>query len=67
MNKYWVSYQANEMIEAETLEEAEEKMLKEVISNLVNCNNDYLIIGGNSRMEDFVENGSKRTAVFWIG
>ena len=27
----------------------------------------YLIIGGNSRMEDFVENGSKRTAVFWIG
>lgn len=27
----------------------------------------YLIIGGNSRMEDFTENGSKRTAVFWIG
>ena len=27
----------------------------------------YLIIGGNSRMEDFVENGNKRTAVFWIG
>ena len=27
----------------------------------------YLIIGGNSRMEDFIENGSKRTAVFWIG
>ena len=28
MNKYWVSYQANERIEAETLEEAEEKMEK---------------------------------------
>ena len=27
----------------------------------------YLIIGGNSRMEDFTENGSKHTAVFWIG
>ena len=27
----------------------------------------YLIIGENSRMEDFIENGSKRTAVFWIG
>ena len=27
----------------------------------------YLIIGGNSRMEDFIENGNKRTAVFWIG
>lgn len=27
----------------------------------------YLIIGGNSRMEDFMENGSKRTAIFWIG
>ena len=27
----------------------------------------YLIIGNNSRMEDFTENGSKRTAVFWIG
>ena len=27
----------------------------------------YLIIGGNSRMEDFIENDSKRTAVFWIG
>ena len=27
----------------------------------------YLIIGANSRMEDFIENGSKRTAVFWIG
>ena len=27
----------------------------------------YLIIGGNSRMEDFTESGSKRTAVFWIG
>ena len=27
----------------------------------------YLIIRGNSRMEDFIENGSKRTAVFWIG
>lgn len=27
----------------------------------------YLIIGGNSRMEDFVENGNRRTAVFWIG
>ena len=27
----------------------------------------YLIIGGNSRMEDFIENGGKRTAVFWIG
>ena len=27
----------------------------------------YLIIGGNSRMEDFIENGSKRTAIFWIG
>lgn len=27
----------------------------------------YLIIGENSRMEDFIENGNKRTAVFWIG
>ena len=27
----------------------------------------YLVIGNNSRMEDFTENGSKRTAVFWIG
>ena len=27
----------------------------------------YLIIGGNSRMEDFTEDGNKRTAVFWIG
>ena len=27
----------------------------------------YLIIGNNSRMEDITENGSKRTAVFWIG
>ena len=27
----------------------------------------YLIIGGNSRMEDFTEDGKKRTAVFWIG
>lgn len=27
----------------------------------------YLIIGGNSRMEDFAEGGTKRTAVFWIG
>ena len=27
----------------------------------------YLIIGNNSRMEDFTESGSKRTAVFWIG
>ena len=27
----------------------------------------YLIIGGNSRMENFIENGNKRTAVFWIG
>lgn len=27
----------------------------------------YLIIGGNSRMEDFIENGVKRTAIFWIG
>ena len=27
----------------------------------------YLIIGNNSRMEDFTENGNKRTAVFWIG
>lgn len=27
----------------------------------------YLIIGGNSRMEDVVENNVKRTAVFWIG
>ena len=27
----------------------------------------YLIIGNNSRMEDFTENGSRRTAVFWIG
>ena len=27
----------------------------------------YLIIGDNSRMEDFTENGNKRTAVFWIG
>ena len=27
----------------------------------------YLIIGGNSRMENFTEGGSKRTAVFWIG
>ena len=28
MNKYWVSYQADEIIEAETWEEAEEKMKK---------------------------------------
>ena len=28
MNKYWVSYQADEIIEAETWEEAEEKMEK---------------------------------------
>lgn len=27
----------------------------------------YLIIGENSRMEDFIEDGAKRTAVFWIG
>ena len=27
----------------------------------------YLIIGGNSRMEDFVEDGNNRTAMFWIG
>lgn len=27
----------------------------------------YLIIGGNSRMEDFVHGTEKRTAVFWIG
>lgn len=27
----------------------------------------YLIIGSNSRMENFTEGGSKRTAVFWIG
>ena len=27
----------------------------------------YLIIGGNSRMEDFTCDGTKRTAVFWIG
>ena len=28
----------------------------------------YLIIGENSRMEDYIENGGwKRTAVFWIG
>ena len=27
----------------------------------------YLIIGNNSRMEDFTESGSKRTAIFWIG
>lgn len=27
----------------------------------------YLIIGNNSRMEDFTEGGNKRTAVFWIG
>lgn len=27
----------------------------------------YLIIGNNSRMEDFTEDGNKRTAVFWIG
>ena len=27
----------------------------------------YLIIGKNSRMENYTENGSTRTAVFWIG
>lgn len=27
----------------------------------------YLIIGGNSRMENYTENDSTRTAVFWIG
>jgi exonuclease VII small subunit len=27
----------------------------------------YLIIGNNSRMEDFSEDGGKRTAMFWIG
>ena len=27
----------------------------------------YLIIGGNSRMENYTENSSARTAVFWIG
>ena len=27
----------------------------------------YLIIGGNSRMEDFKHDTKKRTAVFWIG
>lgn len=27
----------------------------------------YLIIGGNSRMENYTENSSTRTAVFWIG
>ena len=27
----------------------------------------YLIIGGNSRMEDIIEHGTKRTAIFWIG
>ena len=27
----------------------------------------YLIIGGNSRMENYTENGNTRTAVFWIG
>ena len=27
----------------------------------------YLIIGNNSRMEDFTEDENKRTAVFWIG
>ena len=27
----------------------------------------YLIIGENSRMEDYTEGTSKRTAVFWIG
>lgn len=27
----------------------------------------YLIIGGNSRMEDFTEDGYNRTAMFWIG
>ena len=27
----------------------------------------YLIIGGNSRMENYTENGDTRTAVFWIG
>lgn len=27
----------------------------------------YLIIGGNSRMENYTENKSTRTAVFWIG
>ena len=27
----------------------------------------YLIIGGNSRMESVTEDGTKRTAVFWIG
>lgn len=42
-NKYIKDYYYGE----KTFEEAEEKMLKEVISNLVNCNNDYLIIGGN--------------------
>ena len=27
----------------------------------------YLIIGSHSRMEDFSEDGVKRTAMFWIG
>lgn len=27
----------------------------------------YLIIGSNSRMENYTENGNTRTAVFWIG
>ena len=27
----------------------------------------YLIIGNNSRMENYTENGNTRTAVFWIG
>lgn len=27
----------------------------------------YLIIGNNSRMENYIENGNTRTAVFWIG
>lgn len=27
----------------------------------------YLIIGNNSRMETYTENGSTRTAIFWIG
>ena len=27
----------------------------------------YLIIGNNSRMENYTENGNTRTAVFWVG
>ena len=27
----------------------------------------YLIVGGNSRFEDYEVDGSKRTACFWIG